>query len=575
MSSETASAPSLYLHTPTSSPVSEESEALYEILPAYHRQSDGTPDYLRMILGAHLYDLVRETSLQTATRLSSRLGCEILLKREDLQPVFSFKLRGAYNMMRQMDESLKWKGVIACSAGNHAQGVALAGAHLSIPCTIVMPRGTPSIKWENVQRLGAKVVFHGANFDEAKKESQRLAKLYGLTMIPPFDHPQVIAGQGTTAVEICNQTDMEKVDAVFCAVGGGGLLSGVAAYIKRIAPPHVKVFGVETFDADALAQSLEHGERVELNEVGLFSDGTAVRLVGDECFRICNSNVDGIVRVSNDEICAAIKDVFEDTRAITEPAGALAVAGTKRYIAENGGDVAGRRFVAVVSGANMNFNRLRFVSERAELGEKREAILSVTIPDEPGSFLKLSEHIVPRDVTEFSYRFSGSKYAHIFTSFVLNGTVPTSDENPLMASVESLPKNGMSLRDLELQGIIRNLNMAGMKAVDISDNEFVKAHGRYMIGGREAVPHERLFRFRFPERPGALQHFLVGIDAGWNISLFHYRQEGADIARVLAGIQVPPDTEARFDQFLHDLGYAYHEETDNPIYQLYLRDDSA
>lgn len=567
-------APAVYRHKPTEKPSSDATKKLYENLKAHQRLADGSPDYLRMILGAHLYDLARQTSLTAAMHLSMRIGCEVLLKREDMQPVFSFKLRGAYNMMRQLDETRKWKGVVACSAGNHAQGVALAGANLSIPCTIVMPRGTPRIKWENVQRLGAKVVFHGANFDEAKKESVRLAEAYGLTMVPPFDHPQVIAGQGTIGAEICSQTDMEKVSAVFCAVGGGGLLAGVAAYIKRVAPPHVKVIGVETFDADAMTQSMEQGHRVEIPDVGLFSDGTAVRLVGDECFRLCNGLVDGMVRVSNDEICAAIRDVFEDTRAVTEPAGALALAGLKRYVATQGAEAAGQRYVAVISGANMNFDRLRFVSERAGLGEKREAIMSVTIPDQPGSFLKLNQHLYPRDVTEFSYRHNGTKQAQILTSFLLNGSIPASEANPIVSSALP-PADGATVRELELKSILDGLNKAGMHAVDISDNELVKSHARYLIGGREPVPNERLFRFQFPERPGALQHFLVSIDAGWNISLFHYRAEGGDVARVLAALQVPPESNDKLNHFLETLGYAYEEETQNPIYRQYLLSDSS
>ncbi|KAI3623677.1 threonine ammonia-lyase [Malassezia furfur] len=560
-------------HTPHALPHSDEYAALYADLPAHHRLPDGSPDYLRMTLGAHLYDLVKQTPLQPATRLSNRLGCEMLLKREDLQPVFSFKLRGAYNMMRQLPDTQKWKGVIACSAGNHAQGVALAGAHLSIPCTIVMPRGTPSIKWENVQRLGAKVVFHGQNFDEAKAECARLAASYGLTIVPPFDHPLVIAGQGTVGVELCSQADFSNVDAVFCAVGGGGLLSGIAAYIKRIAPPHVKVIGVETFDADALARSLTKGERVTLDEVGLFSDGTAVRVVGGECFRVCHEQCDGVVRVSNDEICAAIKDVFEDTRSVTEPAGALAVAGMKRYVAMTGAAGSGKRFIAVVSGANMNFSRLRFVAERAEYGEQKEALLSIEIPDVPGSFMKLYQHIMPRDVTEFSYRYSGAKTALIFASVMLNGTIPTR-KNPVVASAEPAPPV-QSLRDLELEGIIEGLRSDGMPAVDITDDDFVKSHARYLIGGREDVPDERMFRFEFPERPGALRKFLEMIDAGWNLSLFHYRNQGGDVAKVLAGIQVPKHTEAKFDEFLAKLGYAYYEETDNKVYQRYLRPERA
>ncbi|WFD04547.1 threonine ammonia-lyase [Malassezia obtusa] len=560
--------PAVFSHEPRALPPTNEFAAQYAELPAHHRSADGAPDYLRMTLGAQLYDLVKQTPLQPATRLSARLGCDIRLKREDLQPVFSFKLRGAYNMMRQLPDTQKWKGVIACSAGNHAQGVALAGAHLSIPCTIVMPRGTPSIKWENVQRLGAKVVFHGQSFDEAKAECARLAAVHGLTIVPPFDHPQVIAGQGTIGVELCSQADMTHVDAVFCAVGGGGLLSGVAAYVKRIAPPHVKVIGVETYDADALAQSLERGERVTLDEAGLFSDGTAVRVVGSECFRLCHELVDGVVRVSNDEICAAIKDVFEDTRSVTEPAGALAVAGLKRYVAATGAAHSGRQYLAVVSGANMNFSRLRFVAERADFGEQKEALLSVEIPDEPGSFLRLHNHIMPRDVTEFSYRYSGAKTALIFTSFMLNGTVPA-PRNPVVASSQPPPR-AASMRDAELGAIVAGLEAEGMPAVDITDDDFVKSHARYLIGGREAVPDERVFRFEFPERPGALRKFLEMIDAGWNLSLFHYRNQGGDVAKVLAGIQVPKATEPKFDRFLAELGYSYYEETGNKVYQRYL-----
>ncbi|PKI83398.1 threonine ammonia-lyase [Malassezia vespertilionis] len=563
-----ASAPALSLHTPRRVPSSEAAKRQYELLPKYQRNADGTPDYLRMVLSAHLYDLAKVTPVQKASHISSRLGCNVMLKREDLQPVFSFKLRGAYNMMRQLEESKKWRGVVACSAGNHAQGVAMAGAHLSIPCTIVMPSGTPQIKWENVKRLGAKVVFYGANFDEAKAECTRLAQAYDLTVIPPFDHPQVIAGQGTIGVEICNQIDLSNVDTIFCAVGGGGLLSGVATYVKRIAPPHVKVIGVETFDADALAQSLEQGDRVTLHEAGLFSDGTAVRIVGEECFRLCAELVDGVVRVSNDEICAAIKDIFEDTRSITEPAGALAVAGLKRYVAEQGAAASGRTFVAVVSGANMNFSRLRFVSERADMGEQREVIISVEIPDEPGSFLKLHGEISPRDVTEFSYRYSGDRRAFIFSSFLLNGQIPQQRANPILAS--TAPGTRGSIRDREIAGVVDAINAHGMHAVDITNDEMVKTHMRYMIGGRARVPDERVFRFEFPERPGALRKFLEGINMGWNISLFHYRNHGGDIAKVLAGIQVPSDTEAKFDQFLADLGYQYQEETQNPIYRRYL-----
>lgn len=376
----------------------------------------------------------------------------------------------------------------------------MAGAHLSIPCTIVMPRGTPAIKWENVERLGAKVVFHGTNFDEAKAECERLAGSHGLTVIPPFDHPHVIAGQGTLAVEVCNQTDMSKVDAIFCAVGGGGLISGVAAYVKRIAPPHVKIIGVETYDGDALWQSLRTGERVVLDEVGLFSDGTAVRLVGEECLRVSEELIDGVVRVSNDEICAAIKDVFEgeyalrnaltpDTRSITEPAGALAVAGMKRYIALAGEKARGKRFVSIVCGANMNFSRLRFVAERAELGEEREVLLTAELPEEPGSFMKLYNVIAPRDITEFSYRYSDGHRAQVYLAFILGGKLP---ENAVGASPVD---PSLSPRDQEVKYVLEGLEAEGLGAADISSNELAKAHARYFVGGRENVPDERLFRF--------------------------------------------------------------------------------
>lgn len=574
-------------------------------------QPDNTPDYLRLILNADVYDLVKQTPLQPGVNLSSKLGCQVLLKREDLQPVFSFKLRGAFNMMQQLDSEQKWKGVIACSAGNHAQGVAMAGAHLSIPCTIVMPKGTPEIKTANVKRMGAKVVLFGQDFDQAKAECTRLSKAYGLTIIPPFDHPRVIAGQGTIGVEICRQTDMSNVDAIFCCVGGGGLLAGVAAYIKRIAPPHVKVIGVETFDADALAQSLESGHRVLLDEVGLFADGTAVRIVGEECFRICRETVDGVVRVNNDEICAAIKDVFEDTRSIPEPSGALAVAGMKRYIATHGLAGSGKKFVALVSGANMNFGRLRFVAERAELGENREALLSVEIPERPGAFLKLHNVIHPRAVTEFSYRYGDKERAQILLSFMLNGTKTPSPattgeapatgalpipELPPSTSTDSTtttaPGGGASLTSStasldpcrlsdslaastlsglsELDSILSSLSADGMTAIDISGDEVAKSHLRYLVGGKTSVDNERIFRFEFPERPGALRKFLVGMQSGWNVSLFHYRNHGADVGKILLGIQAPKEDNEELEKFLKSLGYMYHEETDNPVIRRYL-----
>ncbi|SJX62168.1 probable ILV1-anabolic serine and threonine dehydratase precursor [Sporisorium reilianum f. sp. reilianum] len=588
---------------PTPSEQNSPPTHLYTDLPAHLMQADSTPDYLRLILNADVYDLVKQTPLQPGVNLSAKTGCQVLLKREDLQPVFSFKLRGAFNMMRQLDSEQKWKGVIACSAGNHAQGVAMAGAHLSIPCTIVMPKGTPEIKTANVKRMGAKVVLFGQDFDEAKAECTRLSKAYGLTIIPPFDHPRVIAGQGTIGVEICRQTDMSNVDAIFCCVGGGGLLAGVAAYIKRIAPPHVKVIGVETFDADALAQSLEAGHRVLLNEVGLFADGTAVRIVGEECFRICRETVDGVVRVSNDEICAAIKDTFEDTRSIPEPSGALAVAGMKRYIATHGLQGSGKKFVALVSGANMNFGRLRFVAERAELGENKEALLSVEIPEQPGAFLKLHNHINPRMVTEFSYRYGDSTKAQILLSFMLNGSkapavasaetqapgavpvpdIPTSTSSEpatLASSTASLADTTAQLSaslaastlssSSELDSILAALTADGMTPIDLSGDEVSKSHLRYLVGGKTHVPNERIFRFEFPERPGALRKFLVGMQSGWNVSLFHYRNHGADMGKILLGIQAPQEDDKQFETFLQELGYQYHEETNNPVLRRYL-----
>ncbi|CBQ72308.1 probable ILV1-anabolic serine and threonine dehydratase precursor [Sporisorium reilianum SRZ2] len=588
---------------PTPSEQNSPPTHLYTDLPAHLMQADNTPDYLRLILNADVYDLVKQTPLQPGVNLSAKTGCQVLLKREDLQPVFSFKLRGAFNMMRQLDSEQKWKGVIACSAGNHAQGVAMAGAHLSIPCTIVMPKGTPEIKTANVKRMGAKVVLFGQDFDEAKAECTRLSKAYGLTIIPPFDHPRVIAGQGTIGVEICRQTDMSNVDAIFCCVGGGGLLAGVAAYIKRIAPPHVKVIGVETFDADALAQSLEAGHRVLLNEVGLFADGTAVRIVGEECFRICRETVDGVVRVSNDEICAAIKDTFEDTRSIPEPSGALAVAGMKRYIATHGLQGSGKKFVALVSGANMNFGRLRFVAERAELGENKEALLSVEIPEQPGAFLKLHNHINPRMVTEFSYRYGDSTKAQILLSFMLNGSkapavasaetqapeavpvpdIPTSTSSEpatLASSTASLADTTAQLSaslaastlssSSELDSILAALTADGMTPIDLSGDEVSKSHLRYLVGGKTNVPNERIFRFEFPERPGALRKFLVGMQSGWNVSLFHYRNHGADMGKILLGIQAPQEDDKQFETFLQELGYQYHEETNNPVLRRYL-----
>ena len=467
--------------------------------------------------------------------------------------MFSFKLRGAYNKMAHLDPTERWKGVVACSAGNHAQGVAFSARHLKIPATIVMPKGTPSIKHLNVSRMGGSVVLHGADFDAAKVEAHRLEKLHGLTSIPPFDDPYIIAGNGTIGMEILRQTNLAELEAVFCCVGGGGLIAGVGVYIKRIAP-HVKVIGVESYDANAMVQSLQLGRRVELAEVGLFADGAAVKSVGEETFRLCSEVVDSIVQVDTDEICAAIKDVFEDTRSIVEPAGALALAGLKKYAAANPSPNASRAFVALASGANMNFDRLRFVAERAALGEHKEALLSVAIPETPGSFAKLVDAVLPHAVTAFSYRLAKSATAHVLMGISLP---PWSSQSTSPALVELLAR----------------LTVQDMPAQDLSANELAKAHIRYLVGGRSAAPAERLFRFEFPERPGALARFLTALrPGGCNISLFHYRNYGGDVGHVLAGIQCPADRHAALDAFLRDLKYPWHDESDNVAYERFMRE---
>ncbi|KAG2043477.1 tryptophan synthase beta subunit-like PLP-dependent enzyme [Suillus americanus] len=520
----------------------------YPRLSAHHLLSSNEPDYLRLILTSKVYEILKETPLVYAPNLSAKLGNQIWLKREDLQEVFSFKIRGAYNFMAGLSDEERWKGVVTCSAGNHAQGVALSGERLGIPCTIVMPKGTPTIKVRNVERLGAKVVLHGVDFDEAKAECARLAATHGLIFVPPYDDPLVIAGQGTVGMEILKQIpDSDNLDAIFGAIGGGGLVSGICEYVKRIGNPNTKVHGVETFDGDAMAQSLKRGARVTLAEVGPFADGTAVRMVGEEPFRICQRLLDDVVLVDNDEICAAIKDIFEETRSVTEPSGALSVAGLKRHIINQNLVGANRKFVAVVSGANMNFDRLRFVAERAELGEGREALLSVLIPEKPGSFFALHSIIHPRATTEFIYRYSDPNTAHIFLSFKLE----------------------TSFRKKEVEKVLEEIKNQGMTGYDVSDDEVAKSHARYMIRGCTAIPNERVFRFEFPERPGALRKFLQGIypGLGWNISMFHYRNHGADLGRVLTAIQVPQEDYAAFDEFLGQLGYHHVEETDNEVYK--------
>ncbi|GAA5871559.1 hypothetical protein JCM16303_000792 [Sporobolomyces ruberrimus] len=557
-------------------PVFPPNPSMYSRVPPHQLKPDGTPNYPIMSLNSSVYSILPSggTPLTPAVNLSTRLGNQILFKREDLTQVFSFKLRGAYNLMNRLTEEERWRGVVACSAGNHAQGVALSGSELNIACTIVMPLNTPSIKYQNVARLGAKVVLHGSDFDEAQRECTRLAQVHGLTIIPPFNDPYIIAGQGTAAVEILRQTDVEKLDAVFVPVGGGGFLAGMAAYIKAIAPPHVKVIGVETYDADALTQTVRAGKRLMLKEVGLFADGTAVRQMGDESLRVCSELVDELVLVSNDELCAAIKDVFSDTRSVPEPSGALGVAGVKKYIAQHNLLGHNKRFVSVVSGANINFSRLRFIAERAELGEGKEAMLRVIIPETPGSFLALHSIIHPRAVTEFVYRYSSSRRAFIFLSFYLSSPSLSLPTNSTPITGTSTPLlSPQAARVEELSSLLSQLSKKGMKALDISENELAKSHARYLVGGKQKVENERMFRFEFPERPGALRKFLEGLGNGFNISLFHYRNQGGDVGKILCGIQVDPKESTRFDEWLHHLGYPFVEETNNPAYADFLGDD--
>lgn len=427
---------------------------------------------------------LKETPLTYAANLSKKLGCEIYLKREDLQPVFSFKIRGAYNMMASLTDEEKRKGVITCSAGNHAQGVALSAQALGIKATVLMPTSTPSIKVNNVRRLGGDAVLHGQDFDAAKAECLRRSEAEGLTFIPPYDDPYVVAGQGTIAMEICRQiADPSTIDAVFAAVGGGGLVAGIAAFMKRVVGPDLAVYGVETPDGDAMDRSLKAGHRVLLNEVGPFADGTAVRIVGEEPFRVCKELLDGVVIADNDEICAAIQDVYEDTRSIPEPSGALALAGLKRYILNNRLQGSGKTYVAVVSGGNMNFGRLRFVAERAEIGEGREVLMSFRVPEKPGSFVKLHNYLLPRAVTEFSYRYSSPDYGYIICSFYLKSS-SSRGGGPSIAD-----------RQKEIAQIIKDLEERDIQAADMTDNEFAKSHLRHLVGGRSAMQYERLFRF--------------------------------------------------------------------------------
>ncbi len=500
-------------------------------------------DYVRKILTARVYDVAEETALDFAPTLSRRYRNAIWLKREDLQPVFSFKLRGAYNRMVQLTEAERRPGVITCSAGNHAQGVALSAQYLAIDALIVMPTTTPEIKVASVKRYGASIQLYGNSYNEAYDYSLQLAAESGRTYIPPYDDPDVIAGQGTVAMEILRQ-HQDRIDAIFVPVGGGGLIAGIAVYVKAIRP-EIKIIGVEPDDAACLRAALFANERVILDQVGLFADGVAVKQVGVEPFRIAREMVDEVITVTTDEICAAIKDVFEDTRSISEPAGALSVAGLKRYCLHH--NLVEQTLVAIVSGANMNFDRLRHVAERAELGERREAVLAVTIPERAGSFRRFCEILGNRPITEFNYRMADPDNAHIFVGIQLAGA------------------------EAELQQILTELHDNQLAALDLSDNETAKLHVRYMVGGRAEVAHERLLRFEFPERPGALLHFLDRVGSHWNISLFHYRNHGAAYGRVLVGMQIPASDEAAFQAFLQGVGYRWWHEDENPVYDLFLR----
>jgi len=499
-------------------------------------------DYLQKILTAKVYDVAIESPLDLAPTLSRRIGNRVLLKREDQQPVFSFKLRGAYNKMAHLSVAERARGVITASAGNHAQGVALAAQRLRCKATIVMPITTPSIKIEAVEARGAKVVLHGDSFSDAYAHSLKLQKTQRSTFIHPYDDPDVIAGQGTIAVEILRQWQA-PIDAIFVAIGGGGLISGIASYVKRVRP-EIKVIGVQPVDSDAMARSIAAGRRIKLDHVGLFADGVAVKEVGKETFRICRELVDDIVLVDTDAICAALKDVFEDTRSILEPAGALSVAGLKLWCERH--RFRDRTLVAIACGANMNFDRLRFVAERAELGEEREAILAVTIPERPGSFRQFCALLGKRSVTEFNYRYADSRIAHLFVGIEVSDRHETSE-------------------------LLRAMHKRRIEAYDLSDNEMAKVHIRHLVGGHApAAENEILYRFEFPERPGALMQFLSSMSRGWNISLFHYRNHGADYGRVLVGMQVPPSDKAAFRKFLDRLGYPSVEETANPAYRMFL-----
>jgi len=499
-------------------------------------------EYKKRIDEANVYDVAKKTPLQIQPLLSARLNNNILLKREDLQPVFSFKLRGAYNKMSRLSKEVLSQGVITASAGNHAQGVALSAKKLNCRAIIVMPSTTPEIKVNAVRNSGAEVILYGESYADAYLYSLKIEKEKGLTFVHPYDDPDVIAGQGTIAKEIL-EAYPETIHAIFCCVGGGGLLAGIAAYVKAVRPD-IKIIGVEAKDAEAMTMSLKISERVILDQVGLFADGAAVKQVGEHTFKLAKQYVDEMIVVDNDEICAAIKDVFEDSRCILEPAGALATAGIKSYVRKN--NISSKTLIGIASGANMNFDRLRFVAERAEIGEQREAIFAVTIPEKPGAFKSFCRLIGSRNITEFNYRYSDKKSAQIF----------------LGISIGSIS---------EIEAVGDELNSAGLVALDLTSNEVAKLHLRHLVGGHAPLAlDEVIYRFEFPEKPGALLNFLDNMGHNWNISLFHYRNHGADIGRVLVGIQVPPNEDETFTAFLNQLGYPWWNETNNPAYKLFL-----
>lgn len=500
-------------------------------------------DYLKAILQARVYDVAIETPLELATGISAFTGNQVLLKREDLQPVFSFKLRGAYNKMAHLTPAELKRGVICASAGNHAQGVALAAQKLGCKATIVMPTTTPHIKVEAVARRGATVVLHGDSYHEAGLHAKALAAKKKLTYVHPYDDPLVIAGQGTIGMEVLRQ-HQHPIDAVFVPVGGGGLIAGIAAYIKALSPA-TRIIGVEPVDSNAMQASLVAGKRVTLPHVNLFADGVAVKQVGEETFRLAQHLVDEMVLVTTDEICAAIKDIYQDTRSIMEPSGGLAVAGIKRWLETH--KAKNQTFVAICCGANMNFDRLRFVAERALVGEHHEALLAVTVPETRGSFKRFCECLGPRNITEFAYRIAEGAAAHVFVGVAIKG------------------------RD-EPKALVRHFKQHGFSAVDMSDDEMAKLHVRHLVGGHSPLAKdERVYRFEFPDRPGALMDFLRSMSPNWNISLFHYRNHGSDVGRILIGLQVPVNERGAFQRFLKTLGYAHADETENPAYRMFLK----